>query len=126
MVGKAKLKGYTEFVAPSIAKALPRRYTGASDDTCDSCEWYPDFLKACLQRAGCKETVTYLGFHLYEPNCMSDPASVKEWNYDLRVGSMKRLMQDFNTQGMNIKGLWLTEFAGRSGDGAFRCKTWQR
>ena len=40
----------------------------------------------------------------------------------MRVGSMKRLMGEFNGKGMSIKGLWLTEFAGRS-DAAGLCRT---
>lgn len=44
-----------------------------------------------------------------------------------RVASMKRLMEDFNGRGFNIKGLFLTEFAGRSdGDGLCRSLEQQR
>jgi len=108
LVQKAKIAGYEQFVAPSIAYSI---------------EWLTDFLNLCLQRSGCKETIDYLGFHLYEPNCPTDKATVKEWNIDRRVGPLKRLMQSFNSQGMNIKGLWLTEFAGRSNSAGGPCST---
>mmetsp|Transcript_69602 Transcript_69602/g.148891 ORF Transcript_69602/g.148891 Transcript_69602/m.148891 type:complete len:385 (+) Transcript_69602:51-1205(+) len=118
LVGKARMAGYQYFVAPSIAQGLPSRYTGQSGGN----EWLPQFLQGCLEKLGCAETVDYLGFHLYEPRCPTDPAVVRKWSMDVRVGSMKRLMLEFNGKGMNIKGLWLTEFAGRS-DGAGLCRT---
>ena len=49
---------------------------------------------------------------MYEPACPTDAAVVRTWNMDVRVGSLKRLMLEFNGKGMNIKGLWLTEFGG--------------
>jgi len=49
-----------------------------------------------------------------EPFCPTDPAVVKKWNIDARVGSLKKLMIEYNAKGFSIKGLWLTEFAGRS------------
>lgn len=111
LVAKAHAAGYTMFVAPSIAGSLPSRYTDAAGGS----EWLPQFLEQCLAISGCPETITFLGFHLYEPKCLTDPAMVRHWSMDIRVGSMKKLMAEFNAKGMNIQGLWLTEFAGRSG-----------
>merc|ERR1712037_140024 len=85
-------------------------------------EWLPKFLTGCLQIPGCPATINFLGFHLYEPNCPSDPAVVRKWSMDVRVGSLKLLMEEFNGKGMAIQGLWLTEFAGRS-DIRGNCRT---
>jgi len=118
---KTRAAGYTKLVAPSIAQALPERYTGVPGGN----EWLPEFLERCLQTAGCAESISYLGFHMYEVDCSSDPAKVKKWNMEVRVGSMKKLMAEFNGKGMHIQGLWLTEFAGRS-DGRGLCRTLQQ
>lgn len=117
-VGKAQRMGYTMFVAPSIAQSLPKRYSGVKDAS----EWLPDFLDLCLATSGCPETITFLGFHLYEPRCITDPEEVRHWAMEVRVGSMKRLMAEYNDRGMNIQGLWLTEFAGRSDEKGL-CRT---
>jgi len=122
-VQRAQLMGYTEFVAPSIAQSLPSRYTGLEEG--GGSEWLPDFLQGCLTRPGCPESIDYLGFHLYEPNCVTDPDMVRQWSMNVRVGSMKKLRDEFNAKGMNIKGLWLTEFAGRSGEDG-KCQTLQQ
>lgn len=122
-VQMARARGYTAFVAPSIAQALPDRYTDKGPGN----EWLPSFLLGCLERTGCKETVDFLGFHLYEPRCPTNAAIVYEWSMQARVGSLRKLMYEFNARGMNIRGLWLTEFAGRSDEqGLCRTRAQQR
>jgi hypothetical protein len=118
-IAAARSQGYTQFVAPSIAQALPTRYTGVPGW---GNEWLPSFLEACLRRPGCKESINFLGFHMYEPNCGTSEASVRRWGMEVRVGSLKKLAQEFNRRGMRIRGLWLTEFAGNSGG----CRTRQQ
>merc|ERR1712187_953565 len=111
LVAKAKLQGYESFVAPSIAQALPARY---GSGVATGSEWLPNFLHGCLDRHGCPETINYLGFHMYEPDCPTNVHTVRTWSIDRRIGSLKKLMAEFNGKGMQIQGLWLTEFAGRS------------
>lgn len=118
LVVKAQMQGYQKFAAPSIAKALPSKYTGQPGGS----EWLPGFLEGCLAWPGCAATVNYLGFHMYEPNCLADWETVLYWNMEVRVGSLKRLMEEYNAKGMRIEGLWLTEFAGRS-DESGQCRT---
>lgn len=120
-VKEAMAKGYQEFVAPSIALPLPSLYTWKGGGS----TWLPDFLDGCLARPNCSQTVDYLGCHMYEPGCSTDVKVVAEWNMDVRVTSLKRLMAAYNEKGYNIKGLWLTEFAGRSDDRNL-CKTMEQ
>ena len=40
---------------------------------------------------------------------------------DVPIGGPKKLMKEYNEKGFNIKGVWLTEFAGAKADR--RCNT---
>ena len=47
----------------------------------------------------------------------------EEWLVDVPIGAAKRLIQEYNKKGYNIKGVWLTEFAGTKD----KCRyTWQQ
>jgi len=126
-------KGYRQFVSPAMALPLPRKYNLRPHDLDSATDWLPHFLDRLAKESrhhkniningktfsveiDWKSTVDYLAVHKYEPNCQISADSFKEWNVDLTIGSAKRLMDDYNNRrGFNIKGIWLTEFAGAKG-----------
>jgi len=60
-----------------------------------------------------KSTVDYVAVHKYEGNCDIGSHSCYDWDVDVNTGAAKRMMAEYNKKkGFNIKGVWLTEFAG--------------
>jgi len=93
----AKAKGYTEFIGPAIAH-----------DTI----WLDFFLKGCEATDGCKDTMTYLAFHRYRPDCADYKADADNmgWRDDLSyLLTMERLKEKYNKRGFQIRGLVMDE-----------------
>lgn len=118
-------KGYRQFVSPAMAQPVPKKYNHRVKGK----DWLPHFLdrlareprhhenlningKTFNVEIDWKSTVDYLAMHRYEPNCQISARSCWEWDVDLTIGGAKRMLDDYNKRGFNIKGVWLTEFAG--------------
>lgn len=100
----ARQKGYTEFVSPAMAH-----------DTC----WLDHFLKACEVTSGCRDFITYLGFHRYRNDCnvyIANPDFLG-WRDDLSyVLSFYNIKEKYNRRGFQIKGLMLDELGCLTAD----------
>jgi len=129
-------KGFRQFVSPAMALALPQRYNKRTGGT----EWLPKFLnllarerrhhenvningKTFKVEIDWKTTVDYVAVHKYEGNCQISDHSCYDWDVDVNTGAAKRMMEEYNRKGFNIKGVWLTEFAGA---GRAHCATLQQ
>ena len=106
IVDTARGKGYTDFAGPQLASSDPNNLGVGLD-------WQVRFMTALDQELVGKEKssyLTYVSYHIYEPNCKNDASDIANF-YQGQMATWKERLAQWWTE-YNIQGFVLSEYAG--------------
>ena len=114
IVDNARNKGYTEFAGPQLASSIhDPSHPGKGLD------WQVRFMTKLDQKLDAlgvddndkSNYLTYVSYHVYEPNCNGDPKFIVNTFYQDEMNAWKAALAQWWTK-YEIEGFVLSEFAG--------------